>query len=157
MLPLYQDLPHRSYVLDGAGVAHYTRYKRSTFHAGLGEKAAPLDLYVRHFKLSATDCFGYDVYRTDPLYKHIPLLINATPSGCLEPSQLRIPEGHYKVYRQDFGGLEEYVVVGRSIKDVVQRYAYIVGNPLPVPRWAFGYLTGGMISSWINHGRVTHR
>jgi alpha-glucosidase (family GH31 glycosyl hydrolase) len=80
--PVHQDLNFRSYAIDAAGVAHYTAYKRATLHAGLGEKAAPMDLSNRGFTISATDCFGYDVYRTDPMYKHIPLLINATPNGC---------------------------------------------------------------------------
>jgi alpha-glucosidase (family GH31 glycosyl hydrolase) len=81
--PLHTDLPFRSYVLDGTGVAHYTRYHRNNLHIGLGEKAAPMDLSNRHFTLSATDCFGYDVHRTDPMYKHIPLLIRATPNGVI--------------------------------------------------------------------------
>ncbi|KAK9326987.1 hypothetical protein V1520DRAFT_376052 [Lipomyces starkeyi] len=42
-----------------------------------------MELSNRHFILAATDCFGYDVYQRDPLYKHIPLLINATPEGCV--------------------------------------------------------------------------
>lgn len=45
--PLYSDLPFRSYVLDGPGVAHYTRYNKNTLHVGLGEKAAPMNLSNR--------------------------------------------------------------------------------------------------------------
>jgi hypothetical protein len=71
--PIHADLPNRSYVADGPGVSHYTRYNNGTLHLGLGEKPAPMDLSNRHFVLSATDSFGYDVYRTDPMYKHIPV------------------------------------------------------------------------------------
>jgi alpha-glucosidase (family GH31 glycosyl hydrolase) len=81
--PIHTDLPHRSYAADGSGIAHYTRYNHNTLHLGLGEKAAPMNLSNRDFVLSATDSFGYDVHRTDPLYKHIPLLINATAEGCV--------------------------------------------------------------------------
>jgi len=49
-----------------------------------------------------------------------------------------------KVYRQDFGGLAEYLIIGKTLKDVVRTYAELVGFPLLVPRWAFGYLAGGM-------------
>lgn len=35
--PLHTDLPHRTYVLDGPGVAHYSRYDRGSLHLGLGE------------------------------------------------------------------------------------------------------------------------
>ncbi|KAH7318063.1 family 31 glycoside hydrolase [Stachybotrys elegans] len=161
--PLHQDVPHRSYVVNGDGVAHYSRYQRGTLHVGLGEKAAPMNLSGRRFQLSATDSFGYDVYRTDPLYKNIPLLINATPKGCVAiystshsrgeysiGAEMDGMWGHYRVYRQDFGGLEEYVIVGKTIKDIVTSYAALAGNPLLVPRWAFGYLSGGMKYSMLD-------
>lgn len=161
--PLHADLPLRSYTLDGPGVAHYTKYHRGSLHIGLGEKAAPMDLSNRHFTLSATDCFGYDVLRTDPMYKHIPLLIRATSEGvvatfstshargyCSVGSEMDGMWGHFKVYRQDYGGLEEYIMIGRTLQDVVTLYADLVGYPMLVPRWAFGYLAGGMKYSMLD-------
>ncbi|KAK3185737.1 hypothetical protein K4F52_005602 [Lecanicillium sp. MT-2017a] len=161
--PILQDVPNRGYAVDGLGIAHYTRYNRHTLHVGLGEKAAPMDLSGRRFEMSATDSFGYDVYRTEPLYKNIPLLINATPTGCIATfatshgrgmysigSEMDGMWGRYKVYRQDFGGLEEYTIVGRTLKDIVRTYADLVGYPLLVPRWAFGYLSGGMKYSMLD-------
>ncbi|KAK4118267.1 glycoside hydrolase family 31 protein [Parathielavia appendiculata] len=161
--PILQDLPNRSYVVDGPGIAHYTRYNRNTLHVGLGEKAAPMNLSGRRFELSATDSFGYDVYRTDPLYKNIPLLINATPDGCVATfstsqgrgqysigAEMDGMWGFYKVYRHDYGGLEEYIIVGKTLKDIVRTYADIAGYPLLVPRWAFGYLSGGMKYSMLD-------
>lgn len=153
---LHRDLPFRSYVADSAGVSHYSTHDRNALHVGLGEKTAPMDLTGRHFILSATDCFGYDVYRTDPLYKHIPLLVKATQEGCIAifstshsrgtwsvGSEVDGLWGHFKVYRQDYGGLEEYLIVGRTLKDVVRSYAELVGFPRLVPRWAYGYISGG--------------
>lgn len=161
--PIHKDLEFRSYAVDATGIAHYTRYKRNTLHIGLGEKAAPMNLSNRGFTLSATDCFGYDIYRTDPLYKHIPLLINATPEGCVGifstshsrgtynvGSEIDGLWGHFKVYRQDYGGLEEYLMVGKTIQDVVRIYADLVGYPMLVPRWAFGYIAGGMKYSMLD-------
>uniref|UniRef100_A0A0B7JM87 alpha-glucosidase n=1 Tax=Bionectria ochroleuca TaxID=29856 RepID=A0A0B7JM87_BIOOC len=154
--PLRQDVPHRSYTVNGEGVAHYTRYNRNTLYVGLGEKAAPMNLAGRRFELNATDSFGYDSYRTDPLYKHIPLLINATPNGCVATFSTSHSRGmysigcemdgmwgFYSVLRQDYGGLEEYTIVGKTLQDVVTSYAELAGFPLLVPRWAFGYLSGG--------------
>ncbi|KAJ4193857.1 hypothetical protein NW767_010096 [Fusarium falciforme] len=161
--PLHQDLPHRAYVVNGGGVGHYSRYNRGTLHVGLGEKAAPMNLSGRRFQLSATDSFGYDNYKTDPLYKNIPLLINATPQGCVAlfstshargeysiGSEMDGMWGHYKVLRQDYGGLEEYMIVGKTLKDIVTTYARLAGYPLLVPRWAFGYLSGGMKYSMLD-------
>ncbi|KND91788.1 Alpha-glucosidase 2 [Tolypocladium ophioglossoides CBS 100239] len=166
--PLHEDVPNRSYAVDGSGVAHYSRYNRGTLHVGLGEKAAPMDLSGRRFQLSATDSFGYDVYRTDPLYKNIPLLINATPSGCVAlfstsstrgeysiGAEMDGMWGRYKVYRQDFGGLEAILIVGRTLKDIVTTYADMAGYPLLVPRWAFGYLSGGMKYSMLDDPRAS--
>lgn len=160
---LHQDLPHRSYAVDGTGISHYTKYTKNTLHVGLGEKAAPLDLSNRQFTLSATDCFGYDIYRTDPMYKHIPLLINATPQGCIAMfstshsrgsysvgSEMDGLWGPYKVYRQDHGGLEEYLLIGHTLQEIVKTYADLVGYPQLVPRWAFGYLAGGMKYSMLD-------
>ncbi|KAK5129032.1 hypothetical protein LTR85_000365 [Meristemomyces frigidus] len=165
---LYADLPYRSYALDGPGVAHYTKYHRGSLHVGLGEKAAPMDLSNRHFTLSATDCFGYDVHRTDPMYKHIPLLIRVTPEGVIATFSTSHARGYYsvggemdgmwgpfKVYRQDYGGLEEYIMIGRTLQEVVKLYADLVGYPMLVPRWAFGYLAGGMKYSMLDSPRAS--
>jgi len=165
-LPLHEDLPFRSYALDGVGVAHYTKYARGDLHLGLGEKAAPMDLSNRHFTLSATDCFGYDVLRSDPMYKHIPLLVHATTEGVVATfstshtrgyysvgSEMDGMWGYFKVYRQDYGGLEEYILIGRTLQEVVAIYAGLVGYPKLVPRWAFGYLAGGMKYSMLDPER----
>lgn len=161
--PLCTDLPFRSYVLDGEGVAHYTRFHRNSLHVGLGEKAAPMDLSNRHFTLSATDCFGYDVHRTDPMYKHIPLLIRATSKGVVATFYTTHSRGYYsigsemdgmlgffKTYRQDYGGIEMYTMVARNLQEVVRLYAELTSFPLLVPRWAFGYLAGGMKYSMLD-------
>ncbi|KAF4550594.1 putative glycosyl hydrolases family 31 protein 2 [Elsinoe fawcettii] len=154
--PLHSDLPYRSYAVDGQGVAHYTRHDREALHVGLGEVAAPMDLTARNFKIDATDCFGYEPYKTSPMYKHMPFLVKATPKGCVaivSSSYSRASWsvgaevdglwGFYKVYRQDYGGLEEYLIVGKTLKDIVRSYAELVGFPLLAPKWAFGYLSGG--------------
>ncbi|KIW90111.1 uncharacterized protein Z519_09542 [Cladophialophora bantiana CBS 173.52] len=153
---LHSDLAFRSYVVDGQGVTHYVQHDRKALHVGLGEKSAPMDLTARYFQVSATDCFGYEAYATDPMYKHMPLLIKATPNGCVAMvstshsrgswsvgSEIDGLWGHFKVYRQDYGGLEEYLLIGRTLKDVVRSYAELAGFPLLAPRWAYGYLSGG--------------
>jgi alpha-glucosidase (family GH31 glycosyl hydrolase) len=160
---IHADLPFRSYAIDGTGVAHYTTYDASHLHCGLGEKAAPFDLSGRNFRLAATDSFGYDAYKSDPLYKHIPLLISASPDGVVAQfstshSRGRVSIGgemdglwgKYKVFRQDFGGLEEYLILAPSLKDLVKSYGELVGFPQLVPRWALGYIAGGMKYSMLD-------
>lgn len=94
---IHRDLPFRSYAVDSAGIAHYTWYKRDSLHVGLGEKSAPMNLSNRGFQIAATDSFGYDCYATDPLYKHIPLLINFTPEGCVATFSTSHSRGSYNV------------------------------------------------------------
>ncbi|KAL8243950.1 hypothetical protein R6Q59_010208 [Mikania micrantha] len=116
-----------------------------------------MDLTARNFKVDATDCLGYEVYKTTPMYnKHMPFLVKATPQGCvaIDPSSCSRASwnvgseidghwGHFKVYRQDYGGLQEYLIVGKTLKDIVRSYAELTGFPLLAPRWAFGCLSGG--------------
>ncbi|KAI8631888.1 glycoside hydrolase family 31 protein [Xylariaceae sp. FL1651] len=165
--PIHRDLDFRSYALDATGVAHYTAYKKNTLHVGLGEKAGPMDLSGRGFAITASDTFGYDAYRTDPLYKHIPLLINVTPEGCIGifstshsraswaiGSEIDGMWGHFKVYRQAHGGLEEYLIIGKTVAEVVRSYAELVGFPLLMPRYMMGYIGGGMKYSMTDEPRA---
>ncbi|CAK7214047.1 hypothetical protein SCUCBS95973_002013 [Sporothrix curviconia] len=175
--PLYRDMAYRSYVADGTGVAHYSNYKKDDLYVGLGEKAGPMNLAGRGFQITASDTFGYDALRTDPLYKHIPLLLHVSPPkkggdakaassssssssssgycvGLFSTSHSRGAWnvgseidgmwGHFKVYRQAYGGLEQYLLVGRSVAEVVRLYAGVVGFPLLAPRYMMGYISGGM-------------
>ena len=56
--------------------------------------------------------------------------------------------------QQDYGGLELYTIVGRTLKDIVRLYADLAGMPLLVPRWSFGYLAGGMKYSMLDEPRA---
>lgn len=132
------------------------------------EATSPLPSPFKLFEQNNSNAeFLADAYRTDPLYKHIPLLINATPDGCVGifstshsrgtysvGSEIDGLWGHFKVYRQDYGGLEEYLMVGKTLQDVVKIYADLVGYPKLVPRWAFGYIAGGMKYSMLDEPRA---
>ncbi|KAH8888520.1 family 31 glycosyl hydrolase [Thozetella sp. PMI_491] len=155
--PVFQDLGFRSYSVDGTGVAHYSSYKLDSIYVGLGEKAGPMNLAGRGFTITASDTFGYDAYKTDPLYKHIPFLVHLSPNAVVGifstshsrgqwniGSEIDGMWGRFKVYRQAHGGLEQYLIVGRTAEEVVRSYAEIVGFPLLTPRYMMGYISGGM-------------
>lgn len=154
---LYADLPNRSYVLDGSGTSRYACYDPKTLHLGLGERAAPFDLSNRTFSLSALDAAEYDAHHTDPLYKHIPLLIRGTSAGCVGlfstshsrgtwsvGGEIDALWGRYEVMRQTYGGLELYIIVAPSLQSLVRSYADLAGYPRMIPRWALGYLASSM-------------
>jgi alpha-glucosidase len=79
-----EDLKYRSYEYDlEAGCNHYVSKQSNVFY-GLGEKASPLNLNGRSFKLDCLDALGYNAQLTDPLYKNYPFyisLINTTAYG----------------------------------------------------------------------------
>lgn len=160
-LRLLGDLQNRSYALTEHGVMRHWWVEIDNLHLGLGEKAAPLDLSNRSFMNHGSDSAAYDAYQTDPLYKHTPYLIS-TPRPKSEgeelPSTYAIyhptnaggewnvhrlhddPWGYFKSYTQDYGGLEEWVLVGKGVEQVVRTFAEIVGRPRLVGRDWLGYL-----------------
>jgi alpha-glucosidase (family GH31 glycosyl hydrolase) len=134
---------------------------RTRLHLGLGEKAAPIDLTGRKFTLHATDAAWYNSYRTDPLYKHTSFLIS-TPRPTEDGQQgltyaifhgtnsiatwdvggeIDYPSGGWsKRFIQDWGGLEEWIMVGRGVEGVVKTFAEMAGKPRLVGRDWLGYL-----------------
>jgi alpha-glucosidase len=71
-----EDLKYRAYEHDlEAGCNHYVSKQSNVFY-GLGEKASPLNLNGRSFKLDCLDALGYDAQLTDPLYKNYPFYIS---------------------------------------------------------------------------------
>ncbi|KZT60540.1 glycoside hydrolase family 31 protein [Calocera cornea HHB12733] len=161
---VYSDLPHRTFSSTPHGITHYSLLPglpgaSSALHLGMGEKAAPLDLTNRRFEVAGKDAANYDAWRTDPLYKHTPWLVtlrkgggyavgvyNASNSdgvwnvGC----EVDDPWGRYKFYAQDVGGLEEYLVFGRTGQEVLTDWARLVGFPMLPPRHWLGYLASSM-------------
>ncbi len=134
---MLRDLRARSYALTEHGMTRHWSLDRTRLHLGLGEKAAPIDLTGRKFTLHATDAAWYDSYRTDPLYKHTPFLIS-TPRPTKDGQQgltyaivhgtnsiatwdvggeIDYPSGGWsKRFIQDWGGLEEWVMVGKGVE-----------------------------------------
>ena len=160
LMRLLGDLPGRSYALTERGIMRHWWIERNNVHIGMGEKGAPIDLTGRSFQLHGTDAACYDAYHGDPLYKHTPFLISMprpTPDQPL-PSTYAIyhptnsnctwdigrhhddPWGYFKTFTQDWGGLEEWVMVGKSVKEVLRTFAEIVGRPKLVGRDWLGYL-----------------
>ncbi|KAK0657961.1 glycosyl hydrolases family 31-domain-containing protein [Cercophora newfieldiana] len=164
--PVLRDLQARSYALTEFGVIRHWMLDRSRLHLGLGEKAAPIDLTGRSFTMHATDAALYDAYRTDPLYKHTPFLISTPKAtdgkemgltyGIFHATnsvatwdvggEIDYPSGGWsKKFVQHWGGLEEWVMVGRGVEGVVKTFAEMAGKPKLVGRDWLGYLGSTML------------
>ncbi len=159
--PVIRDLRARSYALTEHGVIRHWSLDKTRLHLGLGEKAAPIDLTGRRFILHATDAAYYDSYRTDPLYKHTPFLISTprpSPGGRQGLTyaifhgtnsiatwdvggEIDYPSGGWsKRFVQGWGGLEEWIMIGRGVEGVVKTFADMAGKPRLVGRDWLGYL-----------------
>lgn len=99
---LHRDLPEVGFVFEGTraelaldetargrqgGLSWYTSINLEDLCLGLGEKAAPLSLNRRRFSMDTTNAALYDAFRTDPLYKSLPFLLQV-PSP-LDPVRKR--------------------------------------------------------------------
>jgi alpha-glucosidase (family GH31 glycosyl hydrolase) len=159
--PVLRDLRARPFALPEHGMMRHWSFDQTRLHLGLGEKAAPIDLTGRKFTLHATDAAWYDSYQTDPLYKHTPFL-TSTPRPTEDSlhgltyaifhgtnsiatwdvgGEIDYPSGGWsKRFIQDWGGLEEWITVGRGVEGVVKTHAELAGKPRLVGRDWLGYL-----------------
>jgi alpha-glucosidase len=114
---------------------------------GLGEKTGPLDRRGKSYFFWNSDTPGYPVDH-DPLYQSIPFYVgmaeqeaygvflnNSWPTtidvGDTQADEIRITALA--------GDLDQYVIAGPAIQDVLQRYTALTGRPPMPPRWSLGY------------------
>ncbi|MEW5853318.1 MAG: TIM-barrel domain-containing protein [Myxococcota bacterium] len=119
---------------------------------GLGERTGPLDKRGDVYTFWNTDAYvseygGYPA-DADPLYQSIPLLISLRAGrahGVFTDNTHRMQldvasSAADQVTLTAWGGaVDQYLLVGPRLSDVVERYTWLTGRmPLP-PRWALGY------------------
>ncbi|MFO0578365.1 MAG: glycoside hydrolase family 31 protein [Polyangia bacterium] len=119
---------------------------------GLGQKTGALSRRGRVLVLRNTDAYS-DVYggfapQADPLYESIPLLLGLrggrayglfTDNTFRQRYDLAATEpGTYRITAAG-GEIDQYLIAGPRLLDVLRRYTALTGRaPLP-PRWALGY------------------
>ncbi|MBM4395011.1 MAG: alpha-glucosidase [Deltaproteobacteria bacterium] len=119
---------------------------------GLGEKTGGLDRRGRRLVMRNTDAFdpGLGGWKpdADPLYASIPFLVGVRGGracGVLTDVtwrtvfDLAATDPAAWSVEADGGGIDQYVVAGPRIPDVLDRYTRLTGRPAMPPRWALGY------------------
>jgi alpha-glucosidase len=116
---------------------------------GLGERTGGLDRRGRAWTFWNTDAYdpAYGGWKPgqDPMYQSIPLEIRttgATAVGVFTDStrQMTIDLGDPEsVTIAGARGIDQYVIAGPRMADVVRRYTGLVGRPAMPPRWALGF------------------
>ncbi len=120
--------------------------------AGLGERAAPLDLRGGRYRLWNRDPGGAWGPGSDPLYCGIPVLV-----GMHRDADVLVfhDNSHYGVVAIDgsggrpvgsgvvevrlAGGMARHYVSTGTLPQLLERYAALTGLPRLPPRWALGY------------------
>jgi alpha-glucosidase len=114
---------------------------------GLGEKTGSLNRRGHSYDFWNTDTPGY-APDADPLYQSIPFLLGlrgATAWGLFTDNAHRL---RVDVARADpeavtvtaaGGAVDQYLIAGPRLPDVLERYTRLTGRPFLPPRWALGF------------------
>jgi alpha-glucosidase len=119
---------------------------------GLGERNGPLDRRGTHNVFWNTDAYdgahGGFAPDADPLYQSIPLLIGLREGVAYgvftdNPHRLEIDVAQAAPDRYSvtaFGGvIDQYVLAGGAMSEVIRRYTRLTGRLALPPRWSLGY------------------
>lgn len=157
--PFLRDLAFRAYPMSRNAAYHYVCRNPWDLHFGLGERASPLLLNGRRFRLEGRDSLGYDAERTDPLYKTVPYYVtldsrtgfafgvyyHTYASGYIDLGcEIDALWGPFRYFQTDAAELEMYIFVGPTIEGCVEKLALITGTPALPPKYALGYLASAM-------------
>jgi len=145
---LSEDYPGRPTTFYGNQFKVYKIATDDEHFYGLGDKAGSLDRRNRAFQMWNTDAYGWEE-STDPLYKDIPFFLSLRKDGSsyglfLDNTfrtsfdfTIELPDA-LSFGAQD-GDLDYYFLYGPQPKQVLMRYADLVGHSPMLPKWAFGF------------------
>jgi len=116
---------------------------------GFGDKVGPLDRNGRRYVFWNTDNFTHHP-SSDPLYKSFPFYIYISKDltkkyGCFTdfPGYLEIDLNSKNdgtiTFRSLGKGFVQYIITGKSVREIVEEYLKITGKNIAFPIWAFGY------------------
>jgi alpha-glucosidase len=143
----------------GQGIYHYLQRELTEQYFGLGEKSGNMDRAGRRFRMMNIDAMGYNAETTDPLYKHIPFYMtrdrekritfglfydNLATCEFDMGQELDNYHGYYRYYSAQEGDLDYYMILGPTVKEVVSRFARLIGPTMFGPKWSLGYSASTM-------------
>ncbi|MBI5538267.1 MAG: DUF5110 domain-containing protein [Deltaproteobacteria bacterium] len=141
---------------DGGSPTSTVRVVRSTppdeVFYGFGERTGPLERRGQHMVFWNTDsyqsAYGGWAPGTDPLYESIPFFVGLRETrayGVFTNNAYRLEVDVAKAITDQYaieawGGIvDQYVIPGPTMAEVLQRYARLTGPAALPPRWALGY------------------
>lgn len=149
------DLTGRRFEMHGTDAAHYDAYT-----AGALYKHTPFVLSVPKPPPSSATTVN-DVESAVRSRRRLPYAIwHASNSrGSWDLGHTRDdPWGYFARYELDCGGMEQWLIVGDGVRDVVEAWSQVVGKPRLVPRDWLGYLASGMgLGESVSDERIVSR
>lgn len=160
---LHRDQPWLGYRADpNERRLHSIEINREDRFYGFGEHSGRLNKNREYLRQSGNDSMGYDPFRTDPLYKHIPFYIrlncdsriatgyfyNTTAECAFDMGKSH--SNYWKpqaTFSADSGDIDYFFISGPSIREVVSRYTDLTGKSALLPKYALGYLGSTMYYS----------
>lgn len=114
---------------------------------GFGDKVGPFNKWGRKYTFWNTDNYPHHP-GADPLYKSFPFYIFVSKNvkyGVFTdyPGFLEIDldsEGKNELKFKIKGkGFSQYIIIGKSIREILKQYLFLTGKNAAFPKWAFGY------------------
>lgn len=119
---------------------------------GLGERTGGLDKRGRAWTFWNTDAYDPEVGgwkpMQDPLYQSIPLEVHLAGSTAFAiftdvtrrmVIDLGDPGSLDRIEAPGAPGIDQYLIAGPRLADVIDRYTQLTGRPARPPRWALGF------------------
>jgi alpha-glucosidase len=120
---------------------------------GLGERTGGLDKRGRAWTFWNTDAYDPSLGgwkpNQDPLYQSIPLEVHLDPgtsatafglfTDVTRRMVIELGGDHDRVEVEGAAGIDQFLIPGPRIADVIDRYTQLTGRPAQLPRWALGF------------------
>jgi alpha-glucosidase len=117
---------------------------------GLGERIGGLDKRGRAWTFWNTDAYDPSLGGwkpdQDPLYTSIPLEVHLAGQAAFgvftdvtRHMVIELGGDHDRVEVAGASGIDQYLIAGPRIAEVIDRYTQLTGRPAPPPRWALGF------------------
>lgn len=124
---------------------HRVRLRPEEHLYGLGERAAPLNVRGRNYKMWNQDAGGLYTSGDDPLYICIPVYLSLHGEGSYlifyensHPADFDLRRGDESIVHFSGGALHYDVVIGSPAR-ALAGYTELTGRPPLPPLWALGY------------------
>lgn len=133
-----------AYAVEGTAVTAKKVLRDEEQFFGLGEKTGPLNRRGKSYKMWNSDKPCYSDTE-DPLYKSIPFFLSTYNYGIFFDNTYKTEfdfgkkSNEYFSFSAPDGAFIYYFMYGKDLKEVIQSYTKLTGQPIMPPNWALGW------------------